>query len=130
MVGHDYGAMYGTLLTSADRRVHTAVFATPDATWGHWFVKYWLGFTGKRAARDDALVASLQPVRHVSRLGSHELFQWAGRDIFVAARVRKQFAAAAPQARVDFYPTADHQLTTAAQTARDAFLAKQLRLSG
>src|SRR5215469_4238656 len=33
VVGHDYGAMYATLLTSADRRVHTAVFATPDATW-------------------------------------------------------------------------------------------------
>jgi hypothetical protein len=85
---------------------------------------------GKRAARYDALFARLQPVRLVSRLGSHELFQWAGRDIFVSASVRKQFAVAAPLARVDFYPTADHQLTSAAQTARDAFLAKQLRLSG
>jgi dienelactone hydrolase len=130
VVGHDYGAMYGTLLTSADPRVHAAVFATPDATWGHWFVKYWLGFTGKREERYKALFARLQPVQHVSRLGSHELFQWAGRDIFVSARVRKQFAAAAPLAPVDFYPAADHQLTTAAQTARDAFLAKQLDLSG
>jgi len=130
VVGHDYGAMYGALLADSDPRVHTAVLATPDATWGHWFVKYWLGFTGSRAAHYKALFTSLQPVRHVSRLGSHELFQWAGRDIFVRARVRKQFAAAAPLARVDFYPTAGHQLTTAAQTARDAFLAKQLRLSG
>ena len=130
VVGHDYGAMYATLLTSADPRVHAAVFATPDATWGHWFVKYWLGFKGKRAARYKAQFASLQPVRHVSRLGSHELFQWAGRDIFVSATVRKRFAAAAPLAPVDFYPTADHQLTTAAQTARDAFLARQLGLSG
>jgi hypothetical protein len=31
---------------------------------------------------------------------------------------------------VDFYPTADHQLTTAAQTARDSFLTAQLGLSG
>ena len=130
VVGHDYGAMYATLLTSADPRVHAAVFATPDATWGHWFVKYWLGFKGKRAARYKAQFASLQPVRHVSRLGSHELFQWAGRDIFVSASVRKQFAAAAPLAPVDFYPNADHQLTTAAQTARDAFLTRQLGLSG
>jgi hypothetical protein len=43
VVGHDYGAMYGALLANSDRRVHTAVLATPDATWGHWFVKYWLG---------------------------------------------------------------------------------------
>jgi dienelactone hydrolase len=129
VVGHDYGAMYGALLANSDSRVHTAVLATPDATWGHWFVKYWLGFTGKRAARYDALFASLQPVRHVSRLGKRELFQWAGTDIFVSASVRKQFARHAPRARVDLYPTADHQLTSAAEADRDAFLAHQLGLS-
>jgi dienelactone hydrolase len=34
VVGHDYGAMYGALLADSDPRVHTAVLATPDATWG------------------------------------------------------------------------------------------------
>ena len=130
VVGHDYGAMYGALLANSDQRVHTAVVATPDATWGHWFVKYWLGFKGKRAARYKAQFASLQPVRHVSRLGSHELFQWAGQDIFVSASVRKRFAAAAPQSPVDFFPRADHQLTTAAQITRDKFLTTELGLSG
>jgi dienelactone hydrolase len=130
VVGHDYGAMYGALLADADTRVHTAVLATPDATWGHWFVKYWLGFTGSRAARYKALFTSLQPVRHVARLGSNELFQWAGKDIFVSARVRKQFAAAAPLAPADFFPNADHQLDTAAQIDRDAFLTRELGLSG
>lgn len=130
VVGHDYGAMYGALLANSDPRVHTAVLATPDATWGHWFVKYWLGFTGSRAAHYKALFASLQPVRHVSRLGSHELFQWAGKDIFVSASVRKRFAAAAPLSPVDFYPAADHQLDTAAEIARDKFLAAELGLAG
>jgi dienelactone hydrolase len=129
LVGHDYGAMYGALLANTDHRVHAAVLATPDATWGHWFVKYWLGYTGQRAARYDALFARLQPVRHVSRLGKRELFQWAGQDIFVSASVRKQFARHAPRARVDLYPTADHQLTTAAQTDRDTFLEHELGLS-
>ena len=130
VVGHDYGAMYGALLANSDPRVHAAVLATPDATWGHWFVKYWLGFTGSRAARYKALFTSLQPVRHVARLGSHELFQWAGQDIFVSASVRKRFAAAAPQSPVDFFPRSDHQLTTAAQIARDKFLTTELGLSG
>jgi len=44
--------------------------------------------------------------------------------------VRKRFAAAAPLSLVDFYPAADHQLTTAAQIARDKFLATELGLSG
>lgn len=129
MVGHDYGAMYGALLANADPRVHAAVLATPDATWGHWFVKYWLGYTGRRAARYDALFTSLQPVRQVSRLGNRELFQWAGQDIFVSASVRKQFAKHAPLALVDLYPTSDHQLTDTAMTDRDAFLARELGLS-
>jgi len=129
VVGHDYGAMYGALLASANPRVRAAVLATPDATWGHWFVKYWLGFTGERSARYKALFASLQPLRHVSRLGSRELFQWAGNDIFVSATVRKQFARQAPHARVDFYPTADHQLTSSAQADRDTFLEHELGLS-
>jgi predicted RNA-binding Zn ribbon-like protein len=129
VVGHDYGAMYGALLASSDPQVHTAVLAAPDATWGHWFVKYWLGFTGQRAARYKALFAGLQPVRHVSRLGAHELFQWAGQDVFVSARVRQEFARQAPRARVKLYRTADHQLTDAAQADRDTFLEHELGLT-
>jgi dienelactone hydrolase len=129
VVGHDYGAMYGALLAQTDKHVHTAVLATPDATWGHWFVKYWLGFTGDKATQYDARFAKLQPVRHVSRLGKHELFQWAGQDIYIGANVRNHFAQHAPQAKVDFYPNDDHQLTDGAQLDRDAFLSKQLGLS-
>ena len=129
IVGHDYGAMYGTLLASSDRRVHAAVLATPDATWGHWFVKYWLGFTGQKAARYKALFARLQPVRHVARLGRRELFQWAGQDIYIGAAIRQQFARRAPHAPVDLYPDADHQLTSAAQADRDTFLTRELGLS-
>lgn len=81
------------------------------------------------AARYDALFTSLQPVRQVSRLGKRKLFQWAGQDIFVSASIRKQFAAHAPHALVDLYPSADHQLTSTAQTDRDTFLKRELRLS-
>jgi dienelactone hydrolase len=130
VVGHDYGAMYGALLANSDHRVHAAVLATPDATWGHWFVKYWLGYTGQRAARYEALFGHVQPVEHVSRLGSRELFQWAGRDIYVDASVRQQFAQHAPRAQVDFYADSDHQLTDAAMADRDAFLTRQLGLKG
>jgi dienelactone hydrolase len=129
IAGHDYGAMYGALLASSNRVVHAAVLAAPDATWGHWFVKYWLGFTGHKAAAYKALFGGLQPVGHVARLGRHELFQWAGQDIFINARVRHQFARHAPQARVKLYRDSDHQLTDQAQADRDAFLTRELGLS-
>jgi dienelactone hydrolase len=129
IAGHDYGAMYGALLASSNRVVHAAVLAAPDATWGHWFVKYWLGFTGHKAAAYKSIFAGLQPVGHVARLGRHELFQWAGQDIFVSARVRREFAQHAPHARVKLYPGADHQMTDQAQADRDAFLTRELGLS-
>jgi dienelactone hydrolase len=129
VVGHDYGAMYGALLANSNKHVRAAVLATPDATWGHWFVKYWLGYTGQRATNYDKLFASLQPVHHVSRLGNRELFQWAGQDIFIGAGVRSRFAASAPKARVDLYATSDHQLIDQAQADRDTFLRRELHLA-
>jgi dienelactone hydrolase len=128
IVGHDYGAMYGALLADEDPSVTAAVLAAPDATWGHWFVKYWLGDTGDQARSYKALFSGVQPVDHVSRLGTRELFQWAGKDIYIGPGVRRQFAATAPQAKVDLYPDADHQLTDAAIADRDAFLEQVLAL--
>jgi hypothetical protein len=49
---------------------------------------------------------------------------------FVGASVRKRFAAAASLSPADFFSNSDHQLTTAAQIARDKFLATELGLSG
>jgi dienelactone hydrolase len=129
IAGHDYGAMYGALLAGSSPVVHAAVLAAPDANWGHWFVKYWLGFKGKKALRYKALFTSLQPARHVTRLARHELFQWAGQDIYVSARVRHVFATRAPRAQVKLYQDSDHQLTDQAQADRDAFLARQLGLA-
>lgn len=129
IVGHDYGAMYGALLADGNPQVRAAVLAAPDATWGHWFAKYWLGFRGEREAKYGALFARLQPVDHVSRLGSRELLQWAGHDIYVSANVRREFAHAAPLAKVDFYGDADHQLITQTQIDRDAFLQQVLNLT-
>lgn len=126
LVGHDYGAMFGALLLPSG--VHAAVLDTPDSTWGHWFVTYWLGYTGGRAGRYDHLFHSIQPVNGAAALGSHLLLQWAGRDIYIPAAVRTAYALAAPDARVEFYPDADHQLNTAAQLDRDAFLTRQLSL--
>ena len=128
VVGHDYGAMYGALLANEDHRISAAVLATPDATWGNWFVKYWLGYTGEQERKYKALFTELEPVHHVSRLGARELFQWAGQDIYVSEAVRKLFAQGAPLAKVDLYPNSDHQLITQTQIDRDAFLEQVLGL--
>ena len=128
VVGHDYGAMYGSLLADSDRRVSVLVLEAPDSTWGNWFATYWLGLEGQAREEYLALFAGLDPVEHTARLGSHVLFQWAGQDVFITPEVQAAFAASSPDAQVLVYPNADHQLTDQAQIDRDAFLTEQLQL--
>jgi dienelactone hydrolase len=128
VVGHDYGAMYASLIADRDHRVSALVLETPDSLWGNWFATYWLGLTGQARTDYYALFDGLNPIGHTSRLGSHVLFQWAGDDVYIPSDVRDAFAAASPKAKVELYDSADHQLTDAARVDRDTFLAHQLHL--
>jgi dienelactone hydrolase len=129
VVGHDYGAMYGALLVDQHPELAAFVLAAPDAVWGTWFATYWLDCTGPRARAYNSLFHGLQPTKHVGRLGSRLLLQWAGADTYVPSAVRERYAAVVPQAAVELYPTADHQLGTRAKVDRDTFLAVRLDLS-
>ena len=126
VVGHDYGAMYGCLLADSDHRVSTLVLEAADSTWGNSFATFWLGLEGQ--ARADYCASSTASTRSTTPRGSaaNVLFQSAGHDFFVPTEVQDAFAARAPDALVQVYPNADHQLTDAARAARDAFLAEQL----
>ena len=128
IAGHDYGAMYGSLIADRDHRVSALVMEAADSTWCNWFATFWLGFEGQQRADYCALFDGLDPVEHISRLGSHVLFQWAGDDFFIPTEVQDAFTASSPHAQVIVYPNADHQLTDAAVADRDAFLVDQLGL--
>jgi dienelactone hydrolase len=128
LVGHDYGAMYGSLLADSDTRISVEVLEAPDSLMGNWFAQFWLGLDGTDRDAYLAMFADLDPVDHTARLGSHVLFQWGGRDIYIGQDVRDAFAASSPDAQVDFYPRADHELTDAARADRLAFLEAQLHL--
>ncbi len=128
LVGHDYGAMYGSILAQSDRRVSVMVLQAPDALMGNWFAQFWLRLEGQEREDYLALFAGLDPVDNTSRLGSHVLFQWAGDDFFIGQDVRDAYAASSPLAQVKLYEHADHELTDAARVDRLAFLAAQLGL--
>ena len=127
VVGHDYGAMYGSLLAQREPSIRAEVFMAGDATWANWFVTYFVDVPDPVAYAK--LFAGLDPVDNVSRLGSHLYFQWAGQDQFVPAAVRDRFAAAAPAAKVSLYPTARHPLHQPAKDDRVAWLDAQLSLT-
>ncbi|MDX6282901.1 MAG: hypothetical protein QOH03_3972 [Kribbellaceae bacterium] len=124
VIGHDYGAMYASLI---GKRAHAMVFMAGDATWANWFDTFWLGLDPDQAVAYRKVFAGLDPVDNVAR--AHDVyFQWAGRDIFVTPEVRASFSTAKPSAKVSLYEKSDHFLTQEAKDDRLAWVSSELGL--
>jgi hypothetical protein len=105
-VGHDYGAMYGSLLV-ADARPQTYVLMAPDATFSNWFVKYLVRGASKPAM--DEMFAPVEPVNNLPGTTPASVFlQFAESDSFVPYYVADKLAEAASEPKkVERYAT-DH----------------------
>jgi hypothetical protein len=131
VAGHDYGGMYGLLVAAVDRRVHTAVAINVDATFGNWFLQFWLGFEGEAATAYQRLLEPVDPIRYVPsgpRGGS--LFQFSVPDFFIPdSTARALFAAASHPKDQRLYPGAEHSLEDQqARADRTAWLTDRLDL--
>jgi dienelactone hydrolase len=127
LVGHDFGAMYASVLFGSDSRARALVMMAPTARWGDWFLRYW-------AIRDPranylAAMAPIDPLTWLARAdGRPILLQLARGDQFVPESVAGAIAAAAgATATTDTYAS-DHGLNEPARVDRDAWLAAQLGL--
>lgn len=129
VVGHDYGAMYGSLLAASEPGIKAEVFMAGDATWSNWFALYFLGLDPADVPAYHALFAGLDPVDQVARMRDHLYLQWAGKDPFIDAPVRDAFSAADPQAKVSLYAHSGHFLEQPAKDDRIPWLLGQLGLS-
>jgi dienelactone hydrolase len=128
LVGHDYGAMYGSILADSDERISSLVLQAPDALMGNWFAQIWLGLDGADRDAYLALFEGLDPVDHTARLGDRVYFQWAGEDFFIGEDARNAYAATSPDAVVNLYPNQDHEFRDTARVDRLTFLRDQLDL--
>ncbi len=107
VVGHDYGGMFA--LSLRDVPLRGMVVAAPDATWDHWFHKYWHA----DSERPPGYAEQFQPWDPLAGAAHHQdhlLLQWAENDEYVEPAVRDQYAAAAPQAASTLHARYDHQL--------------------
>jgi dienelactone hydrolase len=107
-VGHDFGAMYGVLMGSAQPRAKTWVLLAPTATFSEWFL------IGEKPADPKAFVKSLAPfdlARHLPKLKGTVLFQFAKTDRYVPPEAVKALTSATPQVHaVKIYENAGHDL--------------------
>ena len=127
LVGHDFGAMYSSVMVAADQRPKALAMMAPTARWADWFYRYWL-ISDEEAAYKAAL-EPFDPVTALTQAGGRPvLLQFAALDQFVPEDVADEIAAAAGAGAERLTYDAGHELDEAAMADRDAWLAEQLQL--
>jgi predicted esterase len=127
LVGHDFGAMYASVLFGSDSRASALVMMAPTARWGDWFLQYW-AIAGSHEAYAAAM-APLDPVTWLGRAaGRPVLLQFAAHDQYVPASVASELSDAAGSAGETKTYDAGHELDAGAGADRDAWLKARLGL--
>jgi predicted esterase len=107
-VGHDFGAMYGAVLSGVDLRPRYYVLMAGNPSFSEWFL---LGKKPADIPAYQAQIAPLDPGAYLSRSkASAYLFQFSQKDEYIAPDKQLQFFAAAPLPKALYVYDADHSL--------------------
>lgn len=107
-VGHDFGAMYGAVLSGVDPRPRWYVLMAGTATFSEWYL------LGKKPANVDAYIAQMAPLDPGGYLARSKaeafLFQFSQKDEYITPEKQLQFFSAAPLPKALYLYAADHSL--------------------
>ena len=107
-VGHDFGSMYGAILSAVDPRPTCYVLMAGVPTLSEWFL---LGVQPKDKAAYVDRMSALDPIKYLARSKARSfMFQDALKDSYVPVREAEAFAEAAPGERASFFYASDHAL--------------------
>jgi len=122
LIGHDFGAMHGTLVAAEDPRIAAVVLIAATPRWADWFLPFW-PIEGDRHEYRRAL-APLDPIERVAEIGPRPVcFQFARNDFFIAAMTGLEFHRAAGEPKEMHAYDADHAVREPrARADRAAFL--------
>jgi predicted esterase len=128
LVGHDFGAMYTSVVFGEDQSISALVMMAPTARWADWFLPYW-----HHDDNPDSYKAAMKPLDPVTALkkadGRPVLLQFASEDQYVSADTADEITQAAGSgAQRKDYETG-HPLNDAATADRDAWLTQVLHLA-
>jgi hypothetical protein len=123
-VGHDFGAMYGAVLSGIDPRPRYYVLIAGTTTFSEWYL------LGAKPKDTPAYVAQMKPLDPLPYLRSSRargfLFQFADVDKYIPTAKAKSFFDAAPIPKGIFFYHTDHSVRDAmAYTDRVSWLVSQ-----
>lgn len=124
VVGHDFGAMHGSLVS---HRIQSKcnVFVAPTPRWSDWFLRFW-------PINDDRYdymraLAPLDPIAMVADIEAPTLYQFARNDFYIAAMTGLELFDAAREPKAMKPYEADHSMESdLARTDRIDFLLQTL----
>ena len=130
-VGHDYGAMYGAIVSGVEKRVKTYVFTAGLGNFGDWSLKYWPATASKGEEAYRQTLNEVDPINHISRAAPAALlFQFANTDKYIPKTAANQFFDAASKPKHILWYDAEHELNVeAARNDRREWLTRQLGLA-
>lgn len=125
-VGHDFGAMYGSLMGAVDRRASTYVLMAGTPHFIDWFL---FARQPKDLEAFRAQLAPLDPVRFVGQLAPATVFfQFASNDRYVPEAAASEFyAGAKPEKHMATYEAGHDLQVPAATSDRVGWLLRRLR---
>ncbi len=107
-VGHDFGAMYGGILSAVDNRPKYFVLMAGTSTFAQWFL------LGKKPADIDAYrdqMNVLDPPQYLAHAtAASYLLQYATKDVYINAEQAREFYDAVPAPKLVGFYNADHSL--------------------
>ena len=126
-VGHDFGAMAGSIVAARTGRLAAVVLIALSPRWGDWFLPFW-PIAGDRHEYLRRL-APLDPIEAVRSIRAPLLFQFSRPDFYISGMTAIELARAAPgEPTVEWY-AADHAMRSPrARASRRAFLERALQL--
>ena len=128
-VGHDYGSMFGAIVSGIDKRLKTYVFVAGMGNFSDWSLKYWSGPSKNGAEVYKQAVRDVDPIGYVSYATPAALFfQFSNKDKFISKDVATAFFAAASKPKQVKWYDATHDMNVAeARKDRLDWLASKLR---
>jgi cephalosporin-C deacetylase-like acetyl esterase len=130
-VGHDYGAMYGSIVAGVDKRVKTYILMAPIGSFSYWSLAYWLNKTADpfKATYRQAL-SPVDPITYIPRARPAALlFQFASSDEHIPkAEALALSGAASKPKEVKWYDAKHDLLVEAALKDRREWLTRHLKL--
>jgi|ERR1700730_2871716 len=128
-VGHDYGAMFGAIVSGIDKRLRTYVFIAGIGSFSDWSLKYWSGPSKNGAEVYKQAVRDVDPIGYVSYAAPAALFfQFASKDKYISKDVANTFFAAASKPKIVKWYDATHDMNVEeARKDRLEWLTRQLR---